>query len=182
MVAAQSKDVAFVVVISAPGVTSAELDTHAETVRLREDASPDNGARPPPARSSDGVSREDPIPSATLPPKGVKALNHAMPWASAQDHNPVTSWERVIVPVLAIYGSRDMSIPTELSANRIKEALDRAGNPDVTIKVFVGADHEIKVSGDPKLETEGKWGFPREAPGYLETMTEWLVQRVDIKS
>jgi dienelactone hydrolase len=181
IVAAQSKDVAFMVVISAPGVTSTELGKYAETKRLSVDATTDNGTKVAPGRSSGEASPADPAASATLPAIGAEALNLAA-WAQSHDHDPVTSWERVTVPVLAIYGSGDAIIPFEPSAKRIDEALKRNGNQDLTIKVFSGANHEIRVSGDPRAGSGGTWDFPRPATGYLETMTEWLLQKVRMKS
>jgi uncharacterized protein len=100
------------------------------------------------------------------------------------EFDPGPSWEKVKCPVLAIYGEKDASLPPEKSLPIIRRGLAVAGNRDVTIKVFPGADHglRITVTGGPK-ETKGRSGArepgvgPDFVPGYLDLMTDWLTRR-----
>ena len=82
-------------------------------------------------------------------------------------YEPVSSLERITCPVLAIFGERDALVPVAQSVRIFEEALTKAGNPDVTIEVFPGADHRIRT-GDP----------PEFADGYLENLATWLRSRV----
>ena len=98
-------------------------------------------------------------------------------------YDPGPHWEQVRCPVLAIFGDKDASCPVERSAAAVRGRLARAGNRDVTIKVFPRADHPITVSdtGGPKEAArrrarEGA-AVPAFAPGYLETMSGWLAER-----
>ena len=68
-------------------------------------------------------------------------------------------------PVLAIYGECDVLVPVEKSIEVYKEALEKAGNSDYTIKVFPKASHAVMVDDN-------------YAEGYLEFMTSWLVDRL----
>jgi pimeloyl-ACP methyl ester carboxylesterase len=100
------------------------------------------------------------------------------------EFDPGPYWGQVHCPVLAIYGDRDTSLPAEKSLPVIRRGLEKAGNPDVTIKVFPHADHGIvrAETGGPKEARERakarKKGNPPDfAPGYLDTMTTWLAER-----
>lgn len=81
-------------------------------------------------------------------------------------YDPVAALERITCPILALFGERDILVPAARSAQEFERALARAGNRDVTIRVFPEADHRIRV-GDP----------PQFAPGYLDLMGAWLRQR-----
>ena len=64
-----------------------------------------------------------------------------------------------------MFGEFDDVIPVQTSVERIEAALKRAGNRDVTIKVFPRANHTIQP-----------------APEFLDLMVEWTVLRVRIIS
>jgi pimeloyl-ACP methyl ester carboxylesterase len=100
------------------------------------------------------------------------------------EYDPGPSWEKVRCPVLAIYGEKDTSLPAEKSLPIIRRGLEVAGNRDVTIRVFPGADHGLTttVSGGPKEARERSKArrpgdVPDFAPGYLDLMTSWLTER-----
>jgi hypothetical protein len=65
-----------------------------------------------------------------------------------------------------IYGDRDSSSgpPGRLVAV-IRDGLAKAGNRDVTVRVFAGADHALREAG-----ADG----PDFVPGYLDAMTARL--------
>ncbi len=76
--------------------------------------------------------------------------------------------ENLDMPVLAIYGSEDALVDPNLGSNAYREISRINGNPDVTVKVFEGADHSIT--------TRDGEGFLEFAPGYLTMMGEWLAE------
>lgn len=90
------------------------------------------------------------------------------------DHDPVPDWEKVRQPALLIYGEEDKLTPREESIARIDAALKRAGNHDYTFVVFPKAAHNITL-GKTGLEFDWDKGF---APGYFETMNDWVLSRV----
>jgi len=75
--------------------------------------------------------------------------------------NPAEKLTNVHCPVLAIFGSKDTSLPVEQSVALYKQYLSEAGNEDVTIEVFPNANHSIQVGDD-------------YAPGYFDLMLAWL--------
>ncbi len=75
--------------------------------------------------------------------------------------------EKVTCPVLAIWGEDDIYVPVKDSISIFEDALTKAGNKDYTIKVFPGADHGLGVDGE-------------HADRYLDTMTDWLLERVNV--
>jgi pimeloyl-ACP methyl ester carboxylesterase len=84
-------------------------------------------------------------------------------------------WENVRCPVLVIYGDRDtLSGPPEPLIALIRRGLARAGNTDVTVRVFPGADHSLR-----RARTTGSKGESRPdfVAGYLDAMTDWLSRR-----
>ena len=85
-------------------------------------------------------------------------------------YRPLEWWGRVRVPVLLLYGAEDRRVPAVESAGRIVEALRRAGNPDVAVRIFPGADHSFRL---PPTSS----GWPITAPGYTAGLLEWLATR-----
>ncbi|MFL5539888.1 MAG: alpha/beta hydrolase family protein [Longimicrobiaceae bacterium] len=94
-------------------------------------------------------------------------------WAFSADfgrYRPLEWWSRVRVPVLLLYGAEDQRVPAEESAARIAAALRGAGNRDVTVRIFPGADHTFRLP-------PGASGWPVTAPGYLSALLDWLARR-----
>jgi len=94
-------------------------------------------------------------------------------WAFSADlgrYRPLEWWARVRVPVLLVYGAADQRVPPGESAARITAALRRAGNRDVTVRIFPGADHTFRLQPGPG-------GWPVTAPGYVSTLLDWLALR-----
>ena len=79
-------------------------------------------------------------------------------------------WSRVRVPVLLLYGAEDQRVPAAASAERIAAALRGAGNSDVTIRLYPGADHTFRLPPGPG-------GWPATAPGYLSELLDWIAKR-----
>jgi pimeloyl-ACP methyl ester carboxylesterase len=106
-------------------------------------------------------------------------------WArGAVGYDPGPAWEKVRCPVLAIYGDKDTSLPAEWSLPILRRGLEKAGNRDVTIRVFPKADHGLcrTETGGPKeararAALRQKGAGPDFAPGYLDAMTTWLTER-----
>ncbi len=101
---------------------------------------------------------------AKLPPRGALELLF---------FDVSSIWPRVKVPVLAVWGSRDTVVPVEKSRTLIAELLNKAGNRDLTVKVFEGVDHGKGVS-----TVSGAWDFPRASAEYDLAMVEWLKKKL----
>ena len=78
-------------------------------------------------------------------------------------------------PTLALYGALDRNVDAADSAAHLREYLTRAGNRDITIKMYPDAGHQLIVSKsgynvDPTLPE-------RFVPQYPQIMITWLAQR-----
>ncbi len=76
-------------------------------------------------------------------------------------------------PTLALYGARDRKVDAADSAAHLREYLRRAGNRDVTIRVFAHAGHPLKLTRN---------GYDPSAPErfvaeYPQILITWLAQR-----
>lgn len=87
------------------------------------------------------------------------------------EFRPLDWWKQVRVPVLLVYGARDMRVPAAESAARISGAVLRhAPNADVTVRIFPGADHSFRLAPGPS-------GWPVTAPDYVPSVVSWLKAR-----
>lgn len=75
---------------------------------------------------------------------------------------PSGVWAQVRQPALVIYGTEDYLVPPAESSRQIVDDLERGGNTSYAVRFFGGADHGLRQGG----------GY---APGYLRTMTDWII-------
>ena len=87
-------------------------------------------------------------------------------------YDPSQHWKKVQVPVLLLYGELDQRVSVTESMTHIKAALREANNDRYTIKVFPEADHTLRIQAAPT----GTFQWPRNPPGYLETLVDWVVR------
>lgn len=95
------------------------------------------------------------------------------------DFDPVPLWERYDGPVLGIFGELDSSTRVQQVVPILGKALGSRKNTDFAIKVFPKANHNImeaKTGSDNELPQ-----LNRFVPEYLDTMTDWLRSRVNVK-
>jgi hypothetical protein len=85
-------------------------------------------------------------------------------------------------PVLAIFGARDTIVDVQESVAVYSRLLREAGNNNVTIKIFPEADHVIfpsKTGGMSELNQAFAQPIKVFVPGYLDTMGQWVQERVE---
>jgi hypothetical protein len=94
-------------------------------------------------------------------------------------HDPGPALSRVRVPVLAIYGGRDLNVPADQSAPALEAALARAGNPDATVRVLPELNHLLQHSstGNP-----AEYGTIEEtmSPEALDLIVGWILERFGV--
>lgn len=101
-------------------------------------------------------------------PKSVKEMAGGL--AVSPFLNPIPAWRRVHQPVLLIYGERDYLVDPVESPLLISAAL--IGHAPPTVLTFEAADHSIRMTetGRPsEVLKELRW-----APGYFEAKTNWI--------
>jgi pimeloyl-ACP methyl ester carboxylesterase len=94
-----------------------------------------------------GYGRINPVLSP-IPPPTVDAIRPYLTGTADPelDHDPATDYQQIRCPVFLQYGANDVNVPVPESENRIRTALDRAGNRNVTISIYPDAGHMLGVS------------------------------------
>jgi hypothetical protein len=100
-------------------------------------------------------------------------------FASFLAYDPAPDWAQTTVPVLAIFGGKDVQVDAKQNAPALEDALKRAGNDDVEIAVLPNANHLFQEAGT---------GSPREyatlpaefTPDLVPTIVSWLQDHLEI--
>jgi pimeloyl-ACP methyl ester carboxylesterase len=87
--------------------------------------------------------------------------------------DPAAPMRQIRVPVYAAFGSLDTQVAPSLNEKPMREAL--AGSPDVTVKVYEGANHLFQQAKSG-LPTEYATLAPAFVPGLLDDLTAWLTK------
>ncbi|WMN11134.1 alpha/beta hydrolase [Marivirga salinae] len=93
-------------------------------------------------------------------------------------HDPSKVLKKVDCPVLAIVGEKDLQVPSKVNLEAIEAALKAGGNTNYKVKELPGLNH---------LFQEAKTGSPSEyaqieqtiSPDALELMSNWILEQVD---
>jgi uncharacterized protein len=103
------------------------------------------------------------------------------PWMKYfMKYDPVSNLVLVKCPVLAINGEKDLQVPAQENLSAIESSLKKSGNKDVTTKMYPNLNH---------LFQESKTGSPAEYPTIeqtfslvvMEDFTNWIKERVGLK-
>jgi hypothetical protein len=89
------------------------------------------------------------------------------------NYDPDQTLAAVRQPVLGLFGEGDVSTPVRETVAAMRRGLARAGNRDVTIRVYPRADHALLVwpGGGRNLV------LPRYPLGYPEVIALWILER-----
>lgn len=91
-------------------------------------------------------------------------------------HDPRPALEALTVPVLALFGERDLQVPPAQSAPEIEAAFSRAGLADATVIVLPGLNHLFQEArtGNPT-----EYGRIKETfnPLVLDAVSAWILER-----
>jgi pimeloyl-ACP methyl ester carboxylesterase len=192
LAASKSPEVAFIVSQSGPGVTPLEQELYRVEHWLRADGFPAVQVedamrlvrrRYECARTGEGWEELAPFEKKARGEPWYPYAGHttgkADPfwefWRLIRDFDPVPALENVRCPVLSLYGDKDTYLPVDKSAAIWTAALGRAGNRDVTVRVFPGADHSLLEARTGGIkESALKKSF---APEFFPLLREWVVAR-----
>jgi pimeloyl-ACP methyl ester carboxylesterase len=189
--------VAFLVAVSGPGVTYAEVGRFQNKGRLQQ-----HGFNPTQIgkmnRAFDVVENfvRTQKSQDTAAVRRVLQAAHRQPWARYTslptrvptpaeirsqlqwrqlDLNPCVAWQRVRVPALLVYGSADERFDALQTVENMKRTLGQ--RPTVTVRVYPDANHELMLSPRAKTGEQESWTWPRPAPGFVPDMLTWMRQQ-----
>ncbi len=96
------------------------------------------------------------------------------------DHDPAPELEKLRVPILALFGEKDLQVPAESNRAAVEAALKKGGDKDVTVKVLPRTNHLFLQSdtGSPAEYATMKKEF---VPGFLDILTEWIQQHSAVR-
>lgn len=90
------------------------------------------------------------------------------------NYNASDYWGKVKVPALVVYGERDIYVPVAQSISNIDRALNRAGNKDSTIIMLPRASHAFTTA--PEAGQPFEWSHL--VSGFPDLLTAWINQRM----
>lgn len=190
LAAAQSPDVAFVIMQSGPGVTAAEQEIYRVGASARAMGLTEKEVAAATAYESalmgwvkDGSGRADLLASAKANANApwaslVELVDASLPATSSERSklfwylDPASALAQVRVPILALYGDRDGFVPVERSREVLKRAFAQSRNPDAEIVTLPGAIHGMwQADKDSFAAVSNSNGFH---PAYWPTIDRWL--------
>jgi pimeloyl-ACP methyl ester carboxylesterase len=90
-------------------------------------------------------------------------------------------WERVTIPILGVFGGKDVQVPPDQEAPALEKALERAGNEDFEIVILPDANHLFQESETGALIEYGQ--LPASfTPDFLPTLIAWLSEHASVPS
>lgn len=196
MVAARSRDVAWIVLLAAPALKGEETLLLQSELILRAGGVNDEQvaktrefnkrAYALVRQESDAVKLQAKLSNlaessgmnATLLPGALQSQVRLMasPWFRFfLDYDPVPVLQKTLCPVLALNGEKDLQIGSKENLEQIRKALQRSGNNDSQITELPGLNH---------LFQHGPTGAPIEygsieetmAPEALNSISDWIVK------
>ena len=94
-------------------------------------------------------------------------------------YDPTTDWQQVTVPVLAIFGGKDVQVLADSNATALREALAIAGNDDVEIVTIPDANHLFQAAESGAF-AEYSQLEPEFIDGFTETVVDWMTVRAGV--
>jgi pimeloyl-ACP methyl ester carboxylesterase len=102
------------------------------------------------------------------------------PWfRSFFGYDPGPDWGRVTVPVLGLFGGKDVQVLADQNAPALRAALESAGNTDFQIVILPDANHLFQAA-DTGAPTEYPTLEPEFTADFLPTVVEWLTVRAGV--
>jgi uncharacterized protein len=108
----------------------------------------------------------------------IKQINN--PWFKYfTTYDPKPSLKNVKCPVLLLFGELDLQVPPHQNKEPMEKALKEGGNTNFKTIVFPKANHlfQSATNGSPNEYAK----LPKEfVPGFLDEITKWVLERVEI--
>jgi pimeloyl-ACP methyl ester carboxylesterase len=93
-------------------------------------------------------------------------------WQGRKEHF-ISYWKSINMPTLVVFGGRDNLVNSEKNISILKSI----NNPNIEIKLYPKANHNLKKSVNPNIDTEFDW--PRIIEGYTECVEKWIKSEIE---
>lgn len=94
-------------------------------------------------------------------------------------YDPGHDWQQVSVPVLALFGGKDVQVLAQSNADALGDALAAGGNEDVEIVTLPAANHLFQAADTGAVAEYGQLE-PEFIEGFIETVADWMVVRAGV--
>ena len=93
-------------------------------------------------------------------------------------YDPAPALQQLSCPVLALIGSKDLQVPATQNLNAIREALQKGGNKNVTVKSMENLNHLFQEadSGSPSEYATIEQTF---SPVALKEISDWILKIIE---
>lgn len=203
MVAVESKDVAYIVLMAGPGTTGEQV-LYRQTGLILKAQGVDEPVIKRQLDILDGVfailrqEKDERVIQAKihdwavtiydeLSPEEKKTMGNSdavekqlqvfvSPWFRFfLAYDPAPALKKVTCPVLAITGSKDLQVPPKENLAAIRAALTTGGNKDFLVKELPGLNHLFQTC---KTGSPAEYGMIQEtvSPAALKLMADWIIK------
>lgn len=97
-------------------------------------------------------------------------------WLAVFHHDPMPILRSLRMPVLGLFGEKDLSFPIAKVKANMEEALAFAGNRDITMRVFPGAEHQLMIPQQYLARTLRRI----VTPDFLPTLVAWVTSHASV--
>lgn len=90
-------------------------------------------------------------------------------------YNPADDFTHVTIPVLGLFGGKDVQVADEQNAPALEAVLTEAGNENFEIVIFENANHFFQEAETGSVEEYAT--LPAEfTEGFLDTISDWILE------
>ena len=197
LAAAKSRNVAFIVMMAAPGVPGEESNFRFEASMGRALGQSEETIEAKRAiqesvfvilkEDTDRATKEEKLRELYQnldPPMPGDRIESAVKWLSSPwvyfniTHDPGATLRAVECPVLAIIGEKDTHVPADPNLEAIDRVLREGGNRDYRVEKPAGLNHFFQTAptGAPSEYVEIEETL---APAALELVSDWILEHVN---
>jgi uncharacterized protein len=190
LAAAQSKDIAFAILVSAAGVTPAEQTLMSTEAEMRAKDLPEEQITPViietkaqiDSLNSEEARKEFEAQAEKLKSEGNQTLLNSpglenprflLFYRGIMNFQTIPNLQKLMCPVLAIYGDKDRVVPVQGNKEKLEKALEK--NRDVTFMVFPDGDHALLLTKTGS--TQDFFYSNKFVPGFFELMIHWIQEK-----
>lgn len=88
-------------------------------------------------------------------------------------YDPSYALEKTTIPVLMLFGGKDLQVPVGQNQKPMEDALKKAGNSNYTTLIYPDANHLFQEAGTGSPNEYPQ--LPKQfVPGFLDDITEWV--------
>ena len=94
-------------------------------------------------------------------------------------YDPTADWMQVTVPVLGIFGGKDVQVIAKTNQAALEADLAEAGNEDVTTFTIPDANHLFQEAETGAIGEYGQLA-PEFVDGFVDAVVDWTVERAGV--